>query len=82
VEALFIDPPPGETDLAYLPDSFRRIFERFTVDTVLERDRLLAVLHQTNWNKKQAAIQLNWSRMTLYRKIAKYHITRSGVENE
>jgi DNA-binding NtrC family response regulator len=82
VEALFIDPPPGETDLAHLPDSFRRIFERFTVDTVLERDRLLAVLHQTNWNKKQAAIQLNWSRMTLYRKIAKYHITRSGVENE
>ena len=65
VEALFIDPPPGETDLDHLPESFRRIFERFTVDTVPERDRLLSVLHQTNWNKKQAAIQLNWSHDTV-----------------
>jgi transcriptional regulator with PAS, ATPase and Fis domain len=76
VEALFIDPPLGETALHHLPESFRRIFERFSEDTVPERDRLLSVLHQTNWNKKQAAIQLNWSRMTLYRKMAKYHINR------
>jgi transcriptional regulator with PAS, ATPase and Fis domain len=78
VEALFIDPPSGQTDLDHLPESFRRIFERFTVDAVPERERLLAILHQTNWNKKQAALQLNWSRMTLYRKLAKYQITRPG----
>lgn len=80
VEALFIDPPTGATDLIHLPESFRRIFERFTVDAVPERERLLAILHQTNWNKKQAAMHMNWSRMTLYRKLAKYHITRPGDE--
>ena len=37
-----------------------------------ERDRLVAVLTQTNWNKSRAAEQLQWSRMTLYRKLAKY----------
>ena len=42
-----------------------------------ERDRLLSALHVTNWNKSRAARQLHWSRMTLYRKIAKYHLERS-----
>jgi two-component system response regulator HydG len=34
-------------------------------------------LEQTNWNKAEAARQLNWSRMTLYRKLAKYRVDRS-----
>lgn len=42
-----------------------------------ERDRLLAVLFATNWNKSKAAQQLHWSRMTLYRKIEKYHLVSS-----
>lgn len=42
-----------------------------------ERDRLLAVLFATNWNKSKAAQQLHWSRMTLYRKIEKYHLASS-----
>jgi DNA-binding NtrC family response regulator len=40
-----------------------------------ERDRLLSALSLTNWNKSQAAARLQWSRMTLYRKLAKYGIT-------
>jgi DNA-binding NtrC family response regulator len=39
-----------------------------------ERDRLLSTLSLTNWNKSRAAAQLRWSRMTLYRKLAKYGI--------
>jgi DNA-binding NtrC family response regulator len=39
-----------------------------------ERDRLLSALSLTNWNKSQAAARLQWSRMTLYRKLAKYGI--------
>ena len=39
-----------------------------------ERERLLSVLFETNWNKCKAAKQLHWSRMTLYRKMAKYRI--------
>jgi DNA-binding NtrC family response regulator len=32
-----------------------------------------------NWNKSKAAEQLHWSRMTLYRKMAKYHILESTL---
>jgi DNA-binding NtrC family response regulator len=39
-----------------------------------ERERVLSVLFETNWNKCKAAKQLHWSRMTLYRKMAKYRI--------
>jgi two-component system response regulator HydG len=39
-----------------------------------ERERLVSALYQTNWNKSKAATQMNWSRMTLYRKLSKYQI--------
>lgn len=39
-----------------------------------EPDRLLDALHATHWNKSEAAKLLHWSRMTVYRKIAKYHL--------
>lgn len=45
-------------------------------DRYAERDRVLSALRVTNWNKSQAARSLRWSRMTLYRKIAKYSIGR------
>ena len=37
-----------------------------------ERHRLLTALNTTQWNKSKAAKQLSWSRVTLYRKLAKY----------
>src|SRR5207302_5979952 len=37
--------------------------------------QLLAALVSTQWNKSQAAQQLHWSRMTLYRKLRQYHLT-------
>jgi DNA-binding NtrC family response regulator len=42
-----------------------------------ERARVLAALSATKWNKSSAAQKLHWSRMTLYRKIAKHHIVRA-----
>ena len=39
-----------------------------------EREMLLHTLASTNWNKSAAAQSLHWSRMTLYRKLAKYHL--------
>jgi two-component system response regulator HydG/two-component system response regulator AtoC len=42
-----------------------------------ERERLLAALRTTHWNKSRAAAQLRWSRMTVYRKMAKYRIGES-----
>jgi transcriptional regulator with PAS, ATPase and Fis domain len=74
VEALFIDPPEGPVALEHLPESFRRIFAQYSVDALPERERMVSALYRTNWNKSKAAAQLNWSRMTLYRKLSKYQI--------
>jgi transcriptional regulator of acetoin/glycerol metabolism len=73
VEAIFIDPPIGSISLRDLPDAFQRLFSTYVSD-VPERERMISALYQTNWNKSRAAAKLNWSRMTLYRKLEKYHI--------
>jgi DNA-binding NtrC family response regulator len=41
-----------------------------------EPDRLRNALQETQWNKSRAAHLLQWSRMTVYRKIAKYRLSR------
>ena len=43
-----------------------------------ERQRLLSALFSTNWNVSKAAQHLHWSRMTIYRKLEKYHIVRGA----
>ena len=77
VEAVFIDPPNGPIGLEHLPESFQRIFRSHRADNVSERDAIVSTLSRTNWNKKMAARELQWSRMTLYRKLEKYKITGS-----
>jgi DNA-binding NtrC family response regulator len=54
-----------------------RLARRATVAHT-ERDRLLAALAATNWNVSLAARRLSWSRMTLYRKLSKYHLARES----
>lgn len=44
-----------------------------------ERDFILATLKDTSWNKSKAAQKLSWSRMTLYRKMAKYQIGKDDI---
>lgn len=39
-----------------------------------EKELLLSALWATKWNKSKAAEKLHWSRMTVYRKMKKYHI--------
>ena len=74
VEAVFIDPPKGCITLDHLPPLFRELFARYRMSRPDERDRLLAALRKTEWNKAEAAKHLSWSRMTLYRKLEKYQI--------
>ena len=59
-----------------LPDQFRRQLDGESAPRD-ERERALLALVATNWNKSKAAEMLHWSRMTLYRKMAKYHLLRS-----
>lgn len=76
VEALYINLPPRVVSLAHLPESFKPLQENLEKPQG-ERERLLGALQATNWNKSQAAEKLQWSRMTLYRKLEKYKIPGS-----
>jgi DNA-binding NtrC family response regulator len=57
------------------PELFRRGLQKNKGLTRDERAQLLAALSSNKWNKSKAAQQLQWSRMTLYRKMAKYQIS-------
>jgi len=77
VEGIFIDLPSEKIGVADLPESMRSPLPARQDSVPEERELLLYTLSQTHWNKSQAAERLHWSRMTLYRKIAKYHIVAS-----
>ena len=77
LEGAYINLPARQIDYADLPAHFKKKLldsEHLPSD---ERRRILTALLETKWNKSTAAKKLNWSRMTLYRKIEKYNI----VEN-
>jgi DNA-binding NtrC family response regulator len=77
LEATFIDLRSRKIALMDLPKAFQRRLKEVEGLPEKERDRLLSVLFATKWNKSKAAQKLHWSRMTLYRKMAKYHISTS-----
>jgi DNA-binding NtrC family response regulator len=82
LEATFVNDPAEWISLADLPEPFRRqcaATERAIAD---ERQRLLSALFATNWNVSKAAQQLHWSRMTIYRKLGKYHIVKGGTSQD
>jgi DNA-binding NtrC family response regulator len=62
------------------PEFFRRQLQENKGLSQDERARLIAVLFNTKWNKTKAAQQLQWSRMTLYRKMEKYGIANLSKE--
>jgi DNA-binding NtrC family response regulator len=47
-----------------------------------EPDQLLSALQATRWNKSEAARLLHWSRMTIYRKLAKYNLPADAPPEE
>ena len=79
LEATYISPPPATITWVDLPNSFRKKLEERTGSTLSERDRLVAALISTNWNKSKAATKLQWSRMTLYRKMDKYNVSKEDL---
>jgi transcriptional regulator with PAS, ATPase and Fis domain len=78
IEAIFVNLPSRWITLDDLPAQFRRRCAEVADLPQDERDRLLNALFTTRWNKRQAAQKLRWSRMTLYRKMRKYHIVSGG----
>ncbi|HXG21991.1 MAG TPA: sigma-54 dependent transcriptional regulator [Methylomirabilota bacterium] len=74
LEAIFVQCPDCKLSLRDLPEPLcKRLLDSCTLAQD-ERTQLLSSLCATNWNKSKAAQQLHWSRVTLYRKMWKYHI--------
>jgi transcriptional regulator with PAS, ATPase and Fis domain len=73
LEAVFVNLSSHTITFRDLPAHFRKLLEAGST-SLNEVDRLLVALVSTNWNKSEAAQKLNWSRMTLYRKMAKYRL--------
>ena len=76
LEAVFINLPAKNIAHVDLPAQFLQQIEKAKGKPESERNRIVSALLETNWNKSSAAQKLNWSRMTLYRKIAKYNIVK------
>lgn len=74
LEAASIHTSSKEITPADLPRHFHE--QCPTTGDLSEKERRLLVdaLVATNWNKTKAAHHLKWSRMTLYRKMAKYQL--------
>ncbi len=66
----------GQLTLGDLPLQWRDRLGRVTNRGELERSRLLGTLRSADWNRSEAARRLSWSRMTLYRKMRAYGITK------
>jgi DNA-binding NtrC family response regulator len=78
LEVIYIDPPSNhQITIKDLPDLIGSSHQQEDSATSAERDLLFSTLCSVHWNKSKAAEKLHWSRMTLYRKMAKYHITDS-----
>lgn len=73
LESAFVNSSGKSISLSDLPDKFHRNYGNASVSN--EHQELLAALLENKWNKSRAAEQLSWSRMTLYRKMRKYHIS-------
>lgn len=74
LEATFINLPHKRIAFADLPKLFQQKLKETENVPYQERKDILSALHETKWNKAEAAKKLHWSRMTLYRKMTKYNI--------
>jgi DNA-binding NtrC family response regulator len=79
IESVFVSVPAGRIGLADLPPAYQERLAQYARLPDTERARLLDALFAADWNKSRAAEMLRWSRMTLYRKMAKYSVVRSST---
>jgi transcriptional regulator of acetoin/glycerol metabolism len=77
LEGSYVNLPTEKIDYADLPAHFKKKLQDTQHLPSNERKRIITALTETSWNKSAAAKSLNWSRMTLYRKMTRYCI----VEN-
>ena len=78
LELAFVNLPNPTAEVAELPAHFGHRATYLESVSTSERDRVIRALAATNWNKTKAADRLQWSRMTLYRKLTRYRIATPG----
>jgi DNA-binding NtrC family response regulator len=78
-EACGVNLNSGTIGLADIPERYQSKLSGGVID---EKELLLSALFSTKWNKSKAAQKLHWSRMTLYRKMAKFHIMQGGTSED
>jgi len=81
-EAIYINLPSKKISLLDLPHLYQSRLREVEALPQSERERLLSALFTTNWNVSKAARKLNWSRMTIYRKLEKYHIKKPLTDED
>jgi transcriptional regulator of acetoin/glycerol metabolism len=74
IERVFISRHDGRIDEDELPEMFRPRTASPPARIREELRTLKAALVACQGNKSKAAARLNWSRMTLYRKLARYRL--------
>ena len=82
VEWLLLGDVPHQINPEHLPSHLRAIIQTNASLSDDERSALLSALFSAKWNKSQAAKKLHWSRMTLYRKLAKYQISEDSKSEQ
>jgi DNA-binding NtrC family response regulator len=75
IESIFVELPSEEVQAGDLPSQIQPRSRDLPVELAFERERMLSALVTSNWNKSKAAQKLEWSRMTLYRKMFRHNIT-------
>jgi transcriptional regulator with PAS, ATPase and Fis domain len=75
LEAVAVEKQAGPISRSDLPAWFKPGRHESSGGPSAERYRVLQALESTGWNKARAARELNWSRMTLYRKMARYELS-------
>jgi transcriptional regulator of acetoin/glycerol metabolism len=71
---VFLNLSPGETIVEQLPEQVLGTWRKLNDLPQNERENLIRTLLATQWNVSAAARKLEWSRMTMYRKLAKHNI--------
>ena len=74
LEGAYVNMPLGKIEYADLPPYFKSKLIEHQHAPMDERKRIISALLETNWNRSTAAKKLNWSRMTLYRKMVRHQI--------
>ncbi|MGD8836683.1 MAG: sigma-54 dependent transcriptional regulator [Desulfobacteraceae bacterium] len=74
LESAFINCRSRQIEFVDLPPAFSKNLNFIDDPHINERDKLLAVLTVTSWNKTLAAKKLNWSRMRVYRALKRYRL--------